>query len=552
MSRKVRPHLVLARLHPRRLPVRITSETVLRLMRTKLRLLTAILCPLIFSSHGEGADRPVALLQTARQKMDGRPWKVDGLVQGDAGCSIKGIILGQDFDLTVQERDGESRQIAIGEKSWTTSDQGKTWKQNTSIDRRYFFLVRAPIRFNPAEKIPPFEQVGKSNEDGEELVHVRFKAADRVTYEGDRPNHWLTFVDGKPVQVRRYAGPLVLNKDYVTAQVRYAAIDEAKPIQPPPGNPSAVPQVDPATAALNRAFETMRSGLWEVKAKVSAAKSVEVRGWIRGSDFDLTMEPQEGETLRQIAIGDEAWMTKDGGKSWKPISADDRLTYRWVHTPILQSRTLPPFEIVGKEKAGAEELLHVRLKVPEKLGSEKERPHYWLALGNGEEIDSVRRYEGNLSGAGGQIIWCEADYHRASREAAIVPPEANLIKAKAAALLPAPAVRKAMGFLAIDRQKAKIDGKIIPVEITGKVIQSEPIAEDQVRLMVKDTENGYGLVEISREGVKKLGLMDNGGTKPLTLYLRITNLGLKPAARATAVGARYVPSNDAEGMYQWE
>jgi hypothetical protein len=395
----------------------------------------------------------------------------------------------------------------------------------------------------------------KSKENGEELVQMRFKAPDKVAYEGDRPNHWLTLENGKPSGIRRYAGPLVLDKEYVTAQVRYTSIGQGE-IMPPPGNPIAVPETDFVTSELNQTFVAMQAGLWDVKATVSATKSVVVRGLIRGRDFDLVMEPQNGgDVIRQIAIRGEGWMSNDGGKSWKTVDAEDRLPYQWVQSPIQPGGNLPPFEIVGKETRDAVPMLHLRLKVPEALGSEKERPHYWLGLDSADRPNNVRRYVGDVAMPGGQVVRCEVDYRSASADATIVPPPRNLIKAAkptTSALLPAPFEGKSLGFFAIDEQKARIDGRIIAVEITGQVLQSESVGENQFRLMVKDTDKRYGLIEISGDGMRKLGLTGKGASKPLTLYLRITNLGPKPAARATVVGAKFVAVNEKEGTYSWD
>lgn len=518
--------------------------------------LTAAVTILILASVAlQAAERPAAsLLKAAKEKMDTQAWRVEGLVQGDEGCTIAGIIFGRDFDLTVKDQRGESRQIAIGEKCWLSTDQGKTWKPKGSTDRRYYFLVHTPIRFDPAEKIPPFETVGKAKENGESLLHIRFKALDKVAYEGDRPNHWLTLDGDQPDGIRRYAGPLVLDNNYVTTQVRYAAIEGAKAVLPPPGNPAAVPAGNPAVDSLNAALDAMQTGLWEVDAVVSARKSVTVRGLIRGKDFDLTMVPREGgETTRQIAIKGDAWMSKDDGKTWQVADANDRLLYSWVHSPILPSRTLPPFEIVGKETRGGDPMLHLRLKVSEKLGSEKERPHYWLGLGASGEANSVRRYEGDLVEPGGPVIRVEGDYRLAPNGASLNAPGKDSLNAAAAMTkLPAPASKKSIGFFGIEERKAKLDGKIVPVEITGKVLQSTPLGRNEFQLMVKDTEKHYGLVEISKEGMQKLGLTGEGADKPITLFLQIGYLGPKPAARATAVGTRFTPGSGGDGAYSWE
>lgn len=254
---------------------------------------------------------------------------------------------------------------------------------------------------------------------------------------------------------------------------------------------------------LQTARQRMDSRPWKVEGLVQGKDGCTISGIIFGKDFDLTVQTGDGE-------------------------------------------------IVGKETRGSDRLLHLRLKVPEKLGSERERPHYWLGLTTGDQVDGVRRYEGDIAMPGGQVIRCEADYRPAPAEASIAPPARDLIKAEAATMLPAPYGKKPLGFFAIDQQKAKLDGRIVQVEMTGQVLQSEPIGGNQFRLMVKDTEKRYGLIEISRQGMEKLELTGEGASKPLTLYVRISYLGRKPAARATAVGARFARANDKEGTYTWE
>ena len=511
--------------------------------------ISLVSCAALFGAPAFAQYAPADIVRAAKERMHGKPWKVEALVQGEKGFKVSGIVDGPDFDLTVETARGSSRQIAVAEQGWSSTNGGKAWKKGGSIDRRYYFIAHTPIKFRADEKIPPFEKVETSTSDDEALLHVRFIAPDKVSHEGDRPNVWIAMDGEKPIAIRRYAGPLGFENEYVIAQVRYAPVDGTKPIVPPPGNPAAAPAGDDAGALLGAALRKMQAGVWEVDAIVSRPKKARVRGLIAGREFDLTMEPEGGgATIRQITMKDRGWLSDDGGQTWTKTSAEGgRGTYDWVHGPIDSRGVLPPFESVGREERDGAPVLHLRLKVSEKLDSEKERPHYWLALNPEGQAQSVRRYEGNLL-QGEQVIFCEADYRPAGKGAAIKPPTAS---AKTDAGPPPPIEGETFGFFDIEAQKFELAGKVVRVEITGTILGSEPIGGDQLRAMVKDTGGRYGQVEFPRAGLEKLGLSKSYTGKPVSLYLLITPQGKEPAAKSTAVGSKFTRGADGGGKYEW-
>jgi hypothetical protein len=381
-------------------------------------LLAVVSCALALHAFAE--DKPEALLAAAKKLSSPNPWKVEALVTGEKSFKVAGLIAGQDFDLTIKDPKGQTRQIAVGEKAWSSSDGGKTWKPAKAVDRRFYYLVHTPIHFRADEKIPPFEKVAVAEEGGEPLMHVRFIADQKVAYQGDRPNAWLIMKDGATTGVRRYHGPAGFEGDYTTVDVRYASPTDDKGVLPPPGNPAAVPAENPADIWLVTAQKKMAAGVWEVQGTIAGPETIKVQGLLSGRDFDLTVSGGDDPPVRQIVIKDKGWLTKDGGKTWKSTSSEDRLMYNLTHGPLITDRMQPEFEEAGREEHDGEVWQHVRMKVSEKLESEDDRPHYWVAVDAKSEATSVRRYEG----AGviqGNVLHCKLDY-APSKEKAIPPP----------------------------------------------------------------------------------------------------------------------------------
>src|SRR5262249_37278998 len=142
-------------------------------------------------------------------------------------------------DLTIETIDGIKRQIALGDKSWSSDDGGKMWKENKQIDRRFYYLMHAPIKYSANEKIPPFAAVGTEKFGDESLLHIQFVAPDKITYTGDRPNYWIAMQDPKSPVIHRYLGPMGFENNYVADQVDYTPVADEDPVLPPPGNPHA-------------------------------------------------------------------------------------------------------------------------------------------------------------------------------------------------------------------------------------------------------------------------------------------------------------------------
>src|SRR5207244_11405672 len=148
-------------------------------------------------------------------------------------------IFGKDFDLTIETIDGTTRQIVLGDKCWSSDDGGKTWKENKEIDRRFYYLVHTPIKYSAGEKIPAFAAVGTEKLGDQPLLHIRFIAPDKITYEGDRANYWIAMQDRQAPVVHRFLGPVGFENNYVTDQVEYTPVADEHPILPPPVNPDA-------------------------------------------------------------------------------------------------------------------------------------------------------------------------------------------------------------------------------------------------------------------------------------------------------------------------
>lgn len=185
---------------------------------------------------------------------------------------------------------------------------------------------------------------------------------------------------------------------------------------------------DNAPTVLGIALKQMQTGIWEVDATISRGFKMRVHGLIAGDDFDLTLEPEDRNAVRQIAIKDKIWVSYDGSKTWKLEAASNHATFRrvygFVHTPIHYETTLPAFEVVEKETHDGQALLHLRRKLSGKSAVKVQRTDYWVALGQDAQPPSVRRYEGPVAEQGheNEPLHCQVTYRPADSKAAIQPP----------------------------------------------------------------------------------------------------------------------------------
>ena len=311
------------------------------------------------------------------------------------------------------------------------------------------------------------------------------------------------------------------------------------------------------SALLLAAMKNMTTGVWSVNGTVSLEKTIKLHGLLSGEDYDLTMEPRG---MRGIAIKNKAWVCSDR-ETWHAGSPDDRLPYDWTHTPIMAGRVVElPFEKVGAEPRDGQTWLHIRLKVPDKKIDPKALPQYWVVLDSQGQAQYIGHVEMPvISQAANSVLYCSFDY--APSKEKIAPPP-----------LGAPVDDKAHGFNDIEQHKFEWKGKIVRVEVTPKLLQSEQIGEFTYRAFLKDTatSNHYGVVEFPNDALVKLGFLKKtvSGThawedlekmgalgrtegEPVSFYVQVIPIGEKPAARAVAVGAKLVRGADGSVTYTW-
>jgi tetratricopeptide (TPR) repeat protein len=224
-------------------------------------------------------------------------------------------------------------------------------------------------------------------------------------------------------------------------------------------------------------------------------------------------------------------------------------------------RQLPPFEKVGDEQRNGQTWLHRRLKVPEKNVDPKELPQYWLVLDSHGQAEYVGHAEMPMfSQARNEVMHCSFDYGPA-KEKIEPPPLGPLVD------------DKAYGFNDIEQHKFEWKGKIVRLEVTPKLLQSQQIGETTYRAFLKDTAtpNHYGVVEFPHDALVKLGFLKKivNGThaweqlekmgalgrtegEPVSFYVQVIPIGEKPAARAVAIGAKFTREANGSVSYTWE
>jgi hypothetical protein len=552
------------------------------MLRNHKSFLASVALAGVFCAAAWAKDKPEAILSAAKKSADRQAWSVQAHVNAVKSMKISGIIFGKDFDLTIETLDGVTRQITVGDKSWESDDDGKTWKAGDAADRRFYFLVHTPIKFHAEEKIPPFEAVGTEKIGDQSLLHIRFLAPDKVQYDGDRPNYWVAVRDRQAPVIRRYFGPAAFENNYVDDRVDYAPVADKNPIQPPPGNPQAVAPAAGPERLLMAAMKKMTSGVWDVSGTVTFKKTIKIHGLLEGEDFDLTMEPglKPDVPMRQISIKDQAWISSDG-KTWHGAGANDRLVYNFAHTPILYGRLEPPFEKVGTEERDGATWLHIQLQVADAKVDAKGRPQYWLVL----DADGQALYIGHaeiplVSRGSTDVTYCAFDYAPAKDR--IAPPPADAMKPAATDrtptpdkgdLLAAPLDDKVRSFQEIEAHKFDWADKIVRVEVTPMLLQAVEISPKTYRAMLKDSSESaapYGQVEFPGDALVGLGFLKKtvsgghtwkeldsmgalGRTEgaPVSVYVRVVPIGQKPAARLTAVGTKFSPGDNGQGSYTW-
>jgi tetratricopeptide (TPR) repeat protein len=183
------------------------------------------------------------------------------------------------------------------------------------------------------------------------------------------------------------------------------------------------PENAPRILASN--LKLMEGGTWEVDATISRAFKFRVHGLLSGKDFDLTVEPEDRNAFRQIAINDQVWASFDGSKTWKLEDAKGHALaqrfYAFVHNPLRTEATVPALEVVKQETRDGETWMQLRPKVSDQ---KKVDPiEYWIAISQDPKRNGVRRYEGPVTEPGheNEPLHCVATYQPAN-DKTIQPP----------------------------------------------------------------------------------------------------------------------------------
>ena len=184
---------------------------------------------------------------------------------------------------------------------------------------------------------------------------------------------------------------------------------------------------DNAPTLLTSALKLMSTGTWEVDATISRGVKMRVHGLLKGEDFDLTLEPEGQNAVRQIALKDKIWVSYDGSITWKlEVGADQttfRRVYAFVHDPIRPGIALPALEVADQQKHDGETWMHLRQKISGKDAAGGERMEYWIAISQDSQRNGVRRYEGPVTEPGHEKepLHCAATYQPAN-DKTIEPP----------------------------------------------------------------------------------------------------------------------------------
>src|SRR5438093_866580 len=179
---------------------------------------------------------------------------------------------------------------------------------------------------------------------------------------------------------------------------------------------------------LVEAVKLMESATWEVDATISRAFKFRVRGLLAGQDFDFTVEPEDRNAFRIIAIRDQVWTSFDGSKTWKLEDAKGHALaqrfYGFVHNPLRSEAASPALQVVKQETHDGDRWMQLRSKKSDKKKGELPQTEYWIAISQDPKRNGVRRYEGPVTEPGHEKepLHCVATYQPAN-DKTIQPPE---------------------------------------------------------------------------------------------------------------------------------
>src|SRR6266705_1921121 len=185
------------------------------------------------------------------------------------------------------------------------------------------------------------------------------------------------------------------------------------------------PENAPRLLAL--ALKLMETGTWEVDATISRAFKFRVHGLLAGQDFDLTVEPENRNAFRLIAIKGQLWTSFDGSKTWKLEDAKGDAVaqrfYGFVHNPLRSEAASPALQVVKQETHDGDTWMQLRPKKSDKKKAEPQQTEYWIAISQNAKRNGVRHYEGPVTEPGHEKepLHCVATY-QPTNDKTIQPP----------------------------------------------------------------------------------------------------------------------------------
>ena len=178
---------------------------------------------------------------------------------------------------------------------------------------------------------------------------------------------------------------------------------------------------------LVEALKLMESATWEVDATISRAFKFRVHGLLAGQDCDFTVEPEDRNAFRIIAIKDQVWTSFDGSKTWKLEDAKGHALaqrfYGFVHNPLRSEAASPALQIVKQETHDGDTWMQLRPKKSDKKKADLQQTEYWIAISQDPKRNGVRRYDGPVAEPGHEKepLHCVATYQPAN-DKTIQPP----------------------------------------------------------------------------------------------------------------------------------
>ena len=191
-------------------------------------------------SAGSSQENSAPLVIAAMKNMESGVWSVNGTVQAGKTIKVKGLLDGEDFDLTTEpgiRPNTPMREIIIKDKVWICSD-GETWHAGQPNDRLIYNWTHVPIMTGGGITEMPFVKVGTETRDGQTWLQVRMKVPEKNVKPKELPQYWLVLdSQGQAQYIGHTEMPMF---SQARKEVMYCSFDYApakEKIQPPPLGP---------------------------------------------------------------------------------------------------------------------------------------------------------------------------------------------------------------------------------------------------------------------------------------------------------------------------